>query len=122
MTTFPLFNLFRGVFYAACALFFTAVLASCSYKSDIRQGDEELPQKLRLLKIGMKKHEVEEALGTRRSPEVFEGNTWVYYYRHRKGGFFPTTRAAGAILSFEGEFLTDVEFIGDAQFYVWEIP
>ena len=117
MTLSPFFSLFRGVFYAAVLVFFTVVLTSCSYKSDIRQGDEDLPEKLELLQRGMTKGEVEDLLGPRRAPEVFDSNVWIYYYRHRQGGFFPTTKTAGAILTFIDEYLTEIEFVGDAEFH-----
>ena len=117
MTLSPFFSLFRGVFYAALLVFFTVVLTSCSYKSDIRQGDEDLPEKLELLQRGMTKGEVEDLLGPRRAPEVFDSNVWIYYYRHRQGGFFPKTKTAGAILTFTDEYLGEIEFIGDAEFH-----
>lgn len=94
----------RAVFFivATGAL---AATGGCSYKSEIRQGNDTLPDKIGELKLGMTREEVRELLGKTRTPEVFATDEWIYYYRWREAGFFPKTRTWGVVLEFDGDAL-----------------
>ncbi|MGU9952007.1 MAG: outer membrane protein assembly factor BamE [Gammaproteobacteria bacterium WSBS_2016_MAG_OTU1] len=80
----------------------------CSYKSEIRQGNDELPERIKEVQVGMSKTEVHALLGTNRKPAVFKENNWVYYYRRRTPGFFPTVEEWSIQLVFEGNTLSAI--------------
>lgn len=96
----------NAVLFAALAGAFFA--AGCTYKSEIRQGNDTLPEKIEKVDIGMSQAEVREILGANRAPSVFENNEWVYYYRRRSPGFFPRTETWGVRLIFDGDILAEI--------------
>ena len=89
--------------------------AGCSYKSEIRQGDDGLPDKLAALQTGMTRAEVRELLGDSRVPQVFAGGEIIYYYRRRAPGFFSTTQTWGVALTFDGETLAEIRPLSGAN-------
>lgn len=92
---------------AAFLLFFSA--AGCAYKSEIRQGNDALPDKIAELRAGMSKDEVRKLLGENRTPGFFaEDNSWFYYYRRRSPGFFPSTQTWSVELVFDGDALSEI--------------
>lgn len=84
------------------------IAASCTYKSEIRQGNDTLPDKISELQVGMTQTEVRELLGANRAPVVFTGDDWVYYYRRRSPGFFPKIESWGVVLMFDDEVLSEI--------------
>ena len=97
---------------------FSAILAfaaGCSYKSEIRQGDDKLPEKLSSLQTGMTREEVRELLGDSRIPAVFADGEIIYYYRRRAPGFFPKIQTWGVALTFDGETLADIRVLPGAD-------
>ncbi|MGI9296287.1 MAG: outer membrane protein assembly factor BamE [Gammaproteobacteria bacterium] len=83
-------------------------VAGCSYKSEIRQGSDTLPEKIAELYTGMTRTEVLELLGANRVPAVFADDEWIYYYRRRSPGFLPQTETWGIRLVFDGEILDEI--------------
>ncbi|MDM5147410.1 outer membrane protein assembly factor BamE [Candidatus Persebacteraceae bacterium Df01] len=76
-------------------------LSSCSYKSEIRQGSDTLPDKISQLSLGMTQSEIIAILGKSRVPSVFESDSWIYYYQRRIAGFLPKTESLGVELEFK---------------------
>ena len=110
----------RGGAAAAVFCFFAALFASgCSYKSEIRQGNDALPDVINLLRPGMDRAEVRELLGDNRAPAVFEREGEVYYYRRRTAGFFPKVEEWSVRLTYENDKLARIETLlaeGDSVF------
>ena len=109
----PLTEIFRRARRLFPAAAFCILAAGCSYKSEIRQGDDTLPDKIAELHIGMSRAEVVDLLGESRFPVVFEGEEMIYYYRRRAPGFFPTTKTWGVALTFDGDSLAAIRPLGD---------
>ena len=57
----------------------------------------------------MNKTEIHELLGANRTPSVFSNNNWIYYYRRRTPGFFPTVEEWSIQLVFEDDILSAIE-------------
>ena len=104
--SFPPPSRFFATLFFGLAL--AGILGGCTYKSEIRQGNDKLPEQITELKTGMNKNEVRELLGESRTPRVFASDNWVYYYRQRQGGFIPTVTAIGVELVFEGDTLIEI--------------
>lgn len=96
-------------FSRLCAVAVLFFVAGCAYKTEIRQGDIALPEKIALLKIGMTRDEVRATLGENRTPAVFNSAHWVYYYRHRSPGFLPEETSGGVLLEFAGDKLSRIQ-------------
>ena len=94
-----------------CLLAFVAVaaLSGCTYKSEIRQGNDELPRHLEDLKVGMTEQEVTDLLGSSRVPRVFEDDSVIYYFRRRTPGFLPSIESVGVKLTFTDGKLTVID-------------
>lgn len=90
--------------FLCCAL----VAGGCSYKSEIRQGNDSLPDRLGDLRVGMSRNEVLALLGPNRTPVVFVQDSWIYYYQRRVPGFYPQTEALGVELIFADEQLSEI--------------
>jgi len=84
-----------------------AALSGCGFalvhKIDIQQGNVVTPDQLALLKKGMTKAEVRQALGTPLLTDVFHGERWDYYFSLTKRGRLD--ERTGLSVMFENERL-----------------
>ena len=107
-------SFFRRLF-CAVAIAMATVVAGCTYKGEIRQGDIGLSEKIAELQIGMTRDEVRELFGTDITPRVFRDDEWIYYYRHRIAGFVPKVKSGGVVLAFDGDELVRIDPLPDAD-------
>jgi len=92
--------------------FCVAVVAGgCSYKSEIRQGHEQVLENIDNVKVGMSKSEVTELLGSGQA-KPFTDDVWVYVFRLRESGFLGAVRLLSAELVFDGaDMLTAINIV-----------
>lgn len=111
MSRFPLFQDKSRLFPRRLApLVFAAALSAtgCTYKSEIRQGNDMLPEQLEKLEIGMSRDEVLNLMGATLTPPLYTGDDLIYFYRHRSPGFITNTTTWSVELIFEDGALAEV--------------
>ena len=100
------FSLFR---YCCGAIILAIAISGCAYKSQIRQGNPDLPEQISQLKIGMTKEEILSRLDKTFIYANFNSeNEWTYYYKIREEGFYPNTQSWGITLIFKDNTLTQI--------------
>lgn len=119
MTGFPL--LFRPPRHMLAALLGAAALGGCSslqsednllgvitpYRIDIVQGNVVTQEQLALVRPGMSRVQVRDALGSPLVTDLFHADRWDYVFTIKRPGTAPQRRSVVAL--FEGERLLRVE-------------
>lgn len=98
---------------ALCVLLF----AGCTfpphiYRIDIEQGNILEESKVKQLKLGMTKEQVQDLLGTCQLPPLFNANRWDYYYSFVSGT--STARSEKhVVLIFKNNRLIEIDHVLD---------
>ncbi|WOV91901.1 MAG: outer membrane protein assembly factor BamE [Candidatus Zeuxoniibacter abyssi] len=79
---------------------FTAV-NGCTYKTEIRQGNNLLPAYLEKIEVGMTRKEVTSLLGSPQTEKIFSEESLIYYYKRRSDGFKVSHEALGVEIVFD---------------------
>ena len=95
-------NLIIGrILLGGTALALLTAVNGCTYKTEIRQGNNLLPAHWKKIEVGMTRKEVTSLLGPPQTEKIFNEDSWIYYYKHRSDGFKVSHESLGVEVVFD---------------------